>query len=389
MLAHIRFWLNQRRNWRAHGVLWAKAALTSVAVFTASALFPQLVLPDHSWRDWQTIYFHRAAAPSDPVVVEIRDDPEHRRMLHQLVPTDRPFVANLTVCMARAEPRVIGIDILLAGPREEPVDPLVAGPLRKAAASVPLVLAGYDVTDSLGRVTAFRPVAALTSASGATQGNVRLKPEKPDTFVRRSYSVLPGAPISHNFPDAMLAAAGEPVEAISPGERLFWWLPESFVRLPAATIAELCERNDLPALRRLFADRIVLLGSVADSDRHRTPLSKLDRYEEGIDGVIIHADAIAHRLAGVAIYPAPLISELILGFVLSFLALRWNDRYLWRRISYGLLMTAAVLLMDCVLFALFGIALRTGLLLYCFGASILAWFLIPQWVAGRQDGSVE
>ena len=356
-----------------------KALISALLCLLAGALFPQLLTADSWWRDWTSIAPRPALsdAARDIVLVEIRDDAAHRAALTSLLPTDRDFVGRVAVCLAEARPKALGIDILLADERDAVhTQPLLLNRLQHAARAAPLVLASYDVETPQGPI-AYPPISALAAAAGAAQGNVRLLTDKTSERVRFSLPSASGDPIAFSFADALARVAQHaPAAGRSVRERILWGSADEFLRVRAVDVARLCEQGDASALRALAEGKILLFGSVAQADRHRTPLANLGG--DGQDGLTIHGAIVAQRLADLHVHEAGLALNLFLAFLVALVAVAVPPDYRWNHIPIEALAIAAIFIADLLLFFLFDVAIRSGLVLlsYAFGIAI--------WITGRK-----
>lgn len=360
--------------------LLAKAGLSALICLVLTAVFPLLALPDAWWRDWQSIAPRSdiKLAAREVVLLEVRDDPDHRGILTSLLPTDRGFIGKIARCVGEQHPKALGIDVLLADEvKNDDSFTSLAADLSAASRSTKLVIANYDYEAS---GAAFAPIAELASAIDASQGNVRLLSDKSTDRVRFSLPARPRDAIPRNFADAVVVAAyPDAVPSRSQRTRILWGAGSDFTRISSADVFRLCTSDKKGELGVLFRNKIVLFGSVAQNDRHSTPLDPLIS-TDGLDGLSIHAAIVAQRLAGIRVQDASYWLEWLLGTCAAALAISVPSGFRWLHVPIEVIVPVGIFILDAIMFYGFDVGLRSGMLVLCYAFALTVWIKAPKFV---------
>ncbi|MCC6658696.1 MAG: adenylate/guanylate cyclase domain-containing protein [Rhodocyclaceae bacterium] len=241
------------------------------------------------------------------------------------------YLGEIAAGLARSQPRAVGIDVQLpsrsydfvrAGADRQLIEGLRA--LREAA---PLVVA--RTVDARGAVKPLH--GAILALLGEGAGGLVYFPLDADGVVRRFDERLGAGPEQvPTFPGQMVRALG--------GEARPGWIDFSlgarYRYIPAQQVWRWSRDGNLDELRRAFAGRIVLLGSVLPfDDTHLQPVS-LAGWEgaEGLraPGLLLQAQALRTLLGAGTIQAAPWPATLLL---LAIASCAW---FAFRRIASGL-----------------------------------------------------
>lgn len=247
-------------------------------------------------------------------------------------PVDRSLMADLVRAIDGAGPKAIGLDFIFD--RRTDQDKALHAAIR--GARNPVVLGAIDQRESGVSPRAFENQDEFFKAVQGGErspliGHLYLE-EKPgglslsDQAVRR---VAPPWPDANGRPSIsrLLAETYEPkVKGRTPSGEISWLLPPWSGRSDTFLVYRL--RNHKPSERKpdlagllspaqlqSLKGRIVLIGAaMADSDRHRTPLTIRDG--RSIPGVFIHAHRVAQLIDGRSIHePGRFIKFLLLATV--------------------------------------------------------------------------
>ena len=287
--------------------LWLRSAAMLAGLFIIMLAVPSLP-PLNIFEAWLADLELALLAPPAPpypgiVVLDINEDVAGK--LEHRSPIDRKFLARLVEAAASYGPTAIGIDILVDQPTDEASDTKFVEALR--AAPMPVVLAWAEAASAPDAIAprqeqGLRAFFARLENSNVIPGVVNLQPDS-DGVVRRmvlrtedgtqreGFVLKLYKATGHTAPDGIerpLASYGHPTAQSEP-----------FNLIPADTLTE---RSDAAGdfLRRAIAGHIVLIGgSLADTDRHRTPFA-MDPLggPPNAPGILIHAHALAQLLDG-------------------------------------------------------------------------------------------
>lgn len=302
--------------------------LAAAAAYLAVTQFPRIWSPEHRLSDWM-VTFVSPSKPVDPdiVLVTIRDDPDYRQSLSSLLPSDRLHLAHLVSCMSAANPRVIGFDMLFDWP-----DVANASVFEKAvldaAQHTPIVIGVASFGDEKQSADAsVKEIERFAAATDASMGVISLVHSGNQGTVRTALGDKTTIP-RMTFASSIAKQSGLPIKNQAALQvryfRIAWSHPKQirsdrpvlFTDFGSLDILKICRENQESGLRALFENKIVLVGSQAQQDLHRIPLSTLSTYQDGYNGIEIHATIIAQILRG----PNIVVSNGIFDAVISLLA---------------------------------------------------------------------
>lgn len=239
----------------------------------------------------------------DIVIVTITEDTLAN--LPYRSPLDRRFLANLIKQIDSADPKVIGVDILVDQPTEPAKDQLLSNTLRQLNA--PVVMAFADGSDGLTDKQADHIKKVLNDVN---QGRVTLIRDGADGTVRHwGNGHLATSSLPDGFALAIAKAAG--ASAALPNNRITYYTgadspgtPFAMPMYPAHTV------HLLP--KQWFHNKIVLIGAtIPNIDQHRTPFVTAIGIEQGtMYGITIHAHMVAQLLRGDRVWPVGLLATL-------------------------------------------------------------------------------
>lgn len=262
------------------------------------------------------------SAVADVVILGIDEDtldafPEPLAMWH------RPL-ALLLDGLRIAGPRAVGVDVQLPARSYDALQPgldrALFDALRAAAQAYPLVVArGVDQGGAL------RPVhAPFLAAAGPDGQGLATWTLDVDGAVRRfdEHQGEGGARVP-----TLAGTIARRLGAPAPEGLIDYAAGGAFDYVPAHTVAEWARDGDAARLKKAFAGRVVMLGSVLPfDDRHRIPVP-LAAWEDSATtpGALIHAQALRSLLGAGPVRDAPIaatVALIVLGCALWFAGTR-------------------------------------------------------------------
>jgi len=322
------------------GILIASILVVSLVLMQRTTLFSDL---DRLMFD--LIVDHAGLNSSSPQVVFVDFDEETFQRIHQF-PIPRSLFADAVRRVAAANPRVIGLDVLLSEPRSAAEDRAMQDALTSAGVVVLASQAPVGIIPAVMPLAQFcqpeNPAAPSGFCKEGTPGALGYAsvnmPIDDDGFIRQANLFLAGDPPALSYP-LMLAQqfAGQSIEpgsrshAVFLGHRIPYANPDlkTFLigcwgREPATWVpAWKLLAGEVPP--QIFADKLVLIGqtSSASNDTHFTPLFRLagkDGVRLRMGGTAIHAAAIRTLLEGRVVHPAPRTLSLLSILAISSVA---------------------------------------------------------------------
>jgi len=326
------------------------AAVAALSVFLVTLCGRTLVFNDINHWTYDFLVNHRPALGSDSNIVMVDFDDETFSVLRQF-PVSRSAVTELIGKISAANPKVIGLDLLLSEKRSAQDDAAMQSALASAGNVIIASQSGSGGIPSVEPLPDFcepQPSAYGSCKSGAVGFAFVNLPVDSDGFIRRfflfsadehrseSFPLL----ISESFRDTALAA--KPDAAWFAGRRipyaekdLYTVLTGSWSRAPATAISAIkVLRGDFDATK--LHGKIVLIGQSSDAarDREFTPVfrqSTPDGVRMRLSGTQIHAASIATLLNGTAVQPLSQPALLAASFFLTAITvwglLKWEPRH--------------------------------------------------------------
>ena len=308
---------------------------------------------DYWTADWRSaVLADRASTQHQGVAVVLVDDDAIEGLPYRS-PIDRGLMARLVDAVNDARPAAIGLDFLFDQATEPAKDRELLAAISRALPRI--VIGDVDVRIPLseGR-RAF--LKTFLGSAGAKTGFVNLRYEM-DQVVRAEAD----RPMEEGRGDsfaAMVASIG--AGAVPPPAGRIAWLgtpadgSDTFLVVPAGTLlADKIEpeRRLAALMRAQLSGRVVLIGGdlAGQSDRHATPLKKLDG--EAMPGVLIHAHLVAQYIDGRRFHSIAPLAELASVFVISIVG--FFVGWVWYRtgIALGIAPMLALAALDAALFA--------------------------------------
>lgn len=314
--------------WAMVGVLFLAGALAQ-HYGLASGL-------DRLLLDWSLRFnreHHPVAVAKDPVLVGI--DEAFVESIDEPLTLSHVYIARFLDAMVRAQPRAVGLDLALPEKRFETLTlntqagvdfhRILAAALLQASSQLPIVAAKvWD--DDRARFrnihVDYATVLSLNERQGEPHASAIFCTD-PDDRIRR----YPGRTCQPDETDVTFA--GELSAAT--GNRQQWdglinyQLGPPFTYVPLQQVLALEANADAEGLRRLFKDKVVLLGTVLDdTDLVELPVA-LAQWRPGstrLPGVIAHAQLLRSMLNQGFIQPAPAWLALLLPGVFALFWLR-------------------------------------------------------------------
>ncbi len=269
------------RRWREATALLVVAAMATLVAMLLPRVAP-VSIAGHFADDVLQSYFARPE-PQDGAIVIVGISESTLSGLACRSPIDRSFLRQLLVQLEAAGARVVGLDVLLDMPTWPDADAALRAQV--AQARIPIVLITAHAATPLAEAQR-RYLGAFVA--GLDHGYANLVKERLDDAVRWHEPRLEAGELS--FPAKIAQALGvEP--PTKPFEIAWHGRPDDatgpFPVYPAEVVGMLPPG--------WLKDKIVLVGAVlADSDRHRTPLSVLGQNTPGVE---IQAHVLAQMLA--------------------------------------------------------------------------------------------
>lgn len=379
----------------------ALAALVAASLVTGGltllrTLAPGLVNFEHAAADYRTALLadRRPDLHPDVVLVMVSDETLARHAGHPYrSPTDRAVLARLVSLLDRAEPRVIGLDVLLDRPTERDKDERLIEALAAARSRVVLAVADERAGLSDEEIDFQNRLVARSSKEA---GHVSLVYDRdevvrflPRPHGRGQYPLsFAEALAAGSAPPAGAAAARLPVAPIAAGDhrahRIAWLRadgrpPEQPFRAFAAHTLLDAEANGeqqlLAVLAALLRGRTVIIGGdFPDLDRHETPLGAIGAPK--LPGAVLHAHMAAQFVDRRSVTHAAPWAEPILTMSLCLLGMAVGMRYNLDRFTYPI-GTAVLIGLDVLIFMAFHIILP-------FTLPLLAW-IAGAWLGRNAD----
>jgi adenylate cyclase len=278
--------------WSVGGVL----LLLLVAMAAESWRLPVLGFAERWLHDLRVAAFAPVIEPHPAILIVAFDEDTLSQTLRRS-PLDRALLARALTVLEGADPRAIGVDILLDQPTTPEDDAALLASL--AGIQVPVVLAHATVAGTEGWIrdwqeTYLQDLFARLADTQVRPGSVVLQTDA-DGSVRRLPAPVPDGPA----PFSGLLAGFASEAPYVPGQAIAFRRAAGddwpFVTLPVHVIAD----SDSNTLRSVAQDRIVLVGALlADTDRHRTPLNA--RSGASMAGLGVHAQIIAQLIDGLS-----------------------------------------------------------------------------------------
>ncbi len=315
--------MSRKRRRSRSAVPWpVAAALAALALAAAAglpALFPFLGRLESQLEDLRLATLSQPASERDDVVlVAVTESTLAQPELRYRSPVDRARLGLWVDALARAEPRVLVLDMFFDQRTEDAKDELLRAVL--AATTVPVVVAwGEQETtapeprrwlDRLARLLTRRPQQA---GGGLTEQQASFQQSYlPDNVIRARADLLTdGAGVVRWLPaprpsgdggeplPALAAAAAAAAGATPPAGELEIAYRGNYSQHPTYGF-RVYEAQTVPFLPAdWFAGRVVLLGAgLPWTDRHRTPFSAAGGAAATMAGALVHAHALAQLLDG-------------------------------------------------------------------------------------------
>lgn len=324
--------LRKRSIWQVFLVV-----IAAVTAYLAVTLFPRIWSPEHRLSDWM-VTFVSPSRPVDPdiVLVTVRDGAEYRQRLSSLLPTDRRHLADVVSCISQAEPRVIGFDMLFDWPDADGAS-VFQQALTEAAQEIPIVIGvPLDTGNSQTASESVREIGRFAAQTQTSLGVIDLIQTGDHGTVRTALGDRTTAPLKA-FSSIVAQQSGIPIQNSSALDRksfrIAWSHPKlvlvdtpvHFTNYETLGVLDTCSEGGVESLKTLFAGKIVLIGSQAQRDQHRIPLSTLAMYEDGLSGIEIHATIIAQTLRGPNIIVPNRWFDGVLALIVAFVGLLMNN----------------------------------------------------------------
>ncbi|MBI1733069.1 MAG: adenylate/guanylate cyclase domain-containing protein, partial [Gammaproteobacteria bacterium] len=292
-----------------------------------------------------------------------------------------PHLAQFFVALTRAQPAVVGLDVVLPDRSFDFLlpghDRLLLGALLELKKAVPVVLA--QTMDESGNVRPlFAPIVALVGPDALGLAVVRLDADG----VQRRFETSVGT--GPNFAPTLVTGISQRLGLHAKEGLIDYSLGDAFTFVPLTQVIRWLEAGDEESLVDLMRGKPVLLGSVLPfEDRHVVPVA-LAAWEPGnlrVPGVLVHAQALRSMLSGGPITPIPSAVSWLLCLAMTLLW--WAGRRavlgasLWVFIAAALAAGSTALLYHGTYIAV------AGLIVIGIG-SLLARLGVESWFAFRE-----
>jgi adenylate cyclase len=278
---------------------WMLAA--GAAAFALSVLIDVPNGPEHWSSDLVTAYLSKRPEAQDKQIALIYISEATLRDASYISPIDRHVLAQLIGKIDKAQPALIGLDIILDRKTEPTKDDELINSLQSAHSKITFgIVKSSDAEDD-----AFaKRIMALCKQSPALRvncGHIYLAVshnELIDTLVN-VHDVIRLAPESEqtiSFGSAVVRASGQ--YTLSKSGYISWLLPpsdgsENFFTMDAADLSSDTPGADV--LLKSLRGKIVLIGgNFKDRDQHFTPLSVRSKHKD--TGLFIHAQYVSQLL---------------------------------------------------------------------------------------------
>jgi class 3 adenylate cyclase/CHASE2 domain-containing sensor protein len=293
--------------------LWLAAAVVVFSTLlgwwlSAQSVFESLELKSY---DLRFVLNGSQAPPSDILLVMI--DPRTEAAIPEPRIFWHPHYASLLRAAAQGGARSIGLDVSFAlsvEPWAPDFDRDLAAAFAEVSASVPVVLA-YDSLQSMPDHLPLYMLAAAQSATGFANftfdrdGFVRrqelITREGAESFAARLAAVSLSAAWSgrDSSKDGLqLGSRDIPLDASGFLPIHFWGPARTFPMVSMADVLGAARSADAASLKRWFAGKIVLVGSLDPSDQQPTPFYLAGGAQRLTPGVEIHASTLTTLLQG-------------------------------------------------------------------------------------------
>lgn len=338
------------------------ASILSAALF----LLPRLGLipldAEHWTADWRTALLSpRASGQHKSVALVLINDGTLDRFPY-VSPIDRRLVAKIVRAVDWAGAKGIGIDIIFDRASEPAKDKQLTGTLRASDAEI--VLGSVDDDQLNAKQRAFQK--DFLESVGRKAGHVH--------FVLRGSRLAIDADTVREIPPQLhgrqslayqMASLND--EVAMPSSNLIAWQrrPEDgvdlFVTIPAQVLLEASANPQGVLAKRVkqaLSEKLVFIGGdFANRDRHPTPLSVVR--EERVPGVTVHAQIAAQLVDGRSLKELGPHIEIAILFTLALIGTLLGWRYRLKKLDLlmGLLGTAALVAIDFLAYARFGLVL--------------------------------
>lgn len=260
-------------------------------------------------------YFPRPLA-QDVVVVGI----DEAALAHYREPFSlwHPHLSKFLQAMSLAQPRVVGLDVVLPdrsyyflGPRYD--QSLLEGLLQLKSVS-PVVLArAFDESGKRRKI--FPPY--MTAAGGGVMASIMVCRDSDDVIRRLDLSLCSEhaePPLAQRMAEAM------GMSKIHPGYINFA-IGEKFSYIPFLTVVSMLESGDIVRLKKLLGNKPVLLGVILPFDDRLplpVPLAAWEPYRHYMPGVLLHAQALRSMMHQGLIQTTAIGWSLLLAGVAAF-----------------------------------------------------------------------
>ncbi len=331
------------------------AVLVTAGLGTLSLGTKALQSLEYWTADWRSALLADRAATQNPRVAVVLVDDDAIEGLPYRSPVDRGLLARLVDTVHAAGAQAIGLDFLIDQATEPAKDQELLAALARARGRI--VVGSVD--DRVPLAPARREFhKSFMARAGAEAGTVNLRYEI-DQVVRTEIDAVDGRGETKSFAAALASLGGASI--VRSAGRIAWLGrpadgADAFLVLPAGVLladASEPQKRLAELLRVQLAGRIVLIGGdlAGQSDRHATPLAKLNR--EPMLGVMIHAHLVAQYLDGRRYRQLEPLAELAGIFLLTFTGFLIGWRLFRSRLLSGLAPMLALTLVDVVLFMSF------------------------------------
>ena len=264
--------------------------------------------------DVAVAHFTPAAAEPHPSVAIVAIDEATVRAYPPFSPINRAMLGRLLKILEEAEPRAIGLDILLVDPTTDKVDQRLAERLRES--KVPVVIA-TSLED--GRLLKLAPPFDSPEIRSAP---ANLPVDRSDGVLRlyqSAYRDSAGTLRPSLAARLAILASGDEIDISTEPRPIAWYgrLGQAVDGSPAVATFPAHALLSVPAAAKLLRGKIVLVGATfgANGDFVKSPFARLSRNGSGTPGVMMHAQVVAQLVDGRAraVPSAALEALLIVG----------------------------------------------------------------------------
>lgn len=257
--------------------------------------------------DLRVASFEVDKASLDIAVVMITITEDTLAKLQYRSPIDRAFLAETLAILDKANPRAVGLDVLLDQATEPSKDAILKRQLANMKAPLFVAWAGPDegLTNKQSEfLDQFVPPHQ--------RAIVNLIRDDGDGVVRQVKQTQPG-----ETPSLSKALSGME----STKDAIYWVRKVNDTAEPAFPRYPADQLSLIP--KQWLTDKLVLVGAdLPTRDRHRTALNSLLGLKQGMrSGVEIHAQAVVNQLNGLGMNHLPLFAQAGVLWVLAFVGL--------------------------------------------------------------------